>query len=73
MDRVTITMRLAEAEQQVLCGKRAVFEQRRLLAQLERSNAETSRAVEILVELLFAQLLRVAHRDSLADELAAAF
>jgi hypothetical protein len=66
-------MQLAEAEQQVTRGKQAVCEQRRLVARLERNNAETSRATEILVELMLAQLMRIAHRDSLAGELGAGF
>ncbi len=70
MDQAIITRRLAEAERQVVCGEEAVFEQRRLVARLEGGDAEASRALEILFELLMAQMMRVAYRDSLLAEAA---
>jgi hypothetical protein len=73
VDQAIIALRLAEVERQVVYGEKAVLQQRRLVARLEGGDAESSRALEVLVELLVAQMMRVAYRDSLLEEAAISF
>jgi hypothetical protein len=71
MDRAMIEAHLAQCEEHIALGVRIIDRQRAVAAVLERGGHDTTPAKRLLQTFEDLQIEHVAHRDRLADELAA--
>jgi hypothetical protein len=70
MGRAIIAEHLAQAEEHVVSGDRAIIRQRELILDLEREGHEPGEARRLLVTFEEVQKLHVADRERLLTELA---
>jgi hypothetical protein len=68
MNRIMLTHYLAQAEEHVASGRRAIIRQRELILDLERDGQNTGEARRLLVKFEESLKLHVADRERLLEE-----